>query len=444
MSHSESAPGGNTVRQALSLRKIRWMVTAAVLLEWALLTFARGSLGPHLSPLVLLAASLLSGVAVTGLSRRFTLPAPTLSKASAKRFLPWLLPLLLLSILAQRYDTIIGSVPLAVNDVSRSDIIPQVMVLVRRLLSGAFPYLPIDIWGYTLYPTYLPLQWLPFLLPEWLGFDYRWMSFAVYFFSIFLLLRYARKYFHKDIHFMIFSLLPFAFTALYFHYDPALFAFTIEALIAGYYLIFALSLFSLRLLPAASGLLLTLLSRFSIVLWTPFYFLALFFSPFRSKAIRIAIILLAGILAIYVLPFLLQDPSIFFNGYRYHSVAALAEWTPRGADAWPWHLYRGYGLALFFYEYIPGSLVHKLHVLQRSHLILSLLAVLLPTLLFFRNRGRYELRLYLTGSLKIYLAVFYAFIQIPYHYLYLVPAILTLPLLLIVWSPLQKIPENTN
>jgi len=126
------------------------------------------------------------------------------------------------------------------------------------------------------------------------------------------------------------------------------------------------------------------------------------------------------------------------NGYRYHSLAALAEWTPRIADAQPWHLYRGYGLALFFYEYVPGSLVHKLHLLQRIHLLMSLLAVVLPAFLFFRQRKHYDLRLFLIGSLKIYLAVFYAFIQIPYHYLYLVPAILTLPILLIVYLPLPR------
>lgn len=438
MSPSDSDRAGSDFRQALSRKNIRWVVTAAVLLEWALLTFARGVPGPHLSPLLLLAASLLSGIALLALSRDYMLPAPAHSRPSPKKILPWLFPFLLLLIMAMRYHAAIRSVPLAMDDASHSDIIPQVMVLVHRFISGTFPYLPINIWGYTLNPTYLPLQWLPFVIPEWLGLDYRWMSFAVYFFAIFLLLRQARTYFRRDLHFMIFSLVPFLFSALYLFYDPVLFALTIESLIAGYYLLFALSLFSLRVLPAAGGLLLTLLSRFSIVLWTPFYFLALFFSPLRSRALRIAGLLLAGIIIIYVLPFLSQDPSIFLNGYRYHSLAALAEWAPRGADAQPWHLYRGYGLALFFFEYVPGPLVHKLHLLQRSHLLMSLLAVLLPAILFFRQRQRYDLRLFLIGSLKIYLAVFYAFIQIPYHYLYLVPAILTLPILLIVYLPLPR------
>ena len=438
MSPSDSDRAGSDFRHALSRKNIRWVVTAAVLLEWALLTFARGVPGRHLSPLFLLAASLLSGIALLALSRDYTLPAPALSRPSPKKFLLWLLPLLLLLIMAMRYHAVIHSVPLAMDDASRSDIIPQVMVLVQRFINGTFPYLPINIWGYTLNPTYLPLQWLPFVIPEWLGLDYRWMSFAVYFFAIFLLLRQARIYFRRDLHFMIFSLVPFLFSALYLFYDPVLFAVTIESLIAGYYLLFALSLFSLRVLPAAGGLLLTLLSRFSIVLWTPFYFLALFFSPLQSRALRIAFILLAGIIIIYVLPFLSQDSSIFLNGYRYHSLAALAEWTPRIADAQPWHLYRGYGLALFFYEYVPGSLVHKLHLLQRIHLLMSLLAVVLPAFLFYRQRKHYDLRLFLIGSLKIYLAVFYAFIQIPYHYLYIVPAILTLPILLIVYLPLPR------
>ncbi len=438
MSNTEGPPAGPRDLPAIAQRKIRLIVTAAAILELALLTFARGSLGPYLSPLVLLGASLLTGWAAIRLSRDFTLPSSLPSLSSAKRFTPWLLPFSLLLILIYQYDGIIGSVPLAVQDASRSDIIPQVMVLVRRFLSGEFPYLPIQIWGYTLYPTYLPMQWLPFVVPELLGFDYRWMSFALYLVAIFLLLRQARKLFRTDLQFLIFSLLPFLFTAIYLHYDDALFSLSIEALIAGYYLFFALSLFSLRLLPSAGALLLTLLSRFSIVLWSPFYFLALFFSSQRGKAVRLALLTLGSILLIYVFPFLRKDFSIFLNGYHYHSIAALVEWTPgrTGPGAVPWHLYRGYGLAVFFYEFIPGSLDFRLHVLQRSHLIISLLAVLLPALAFFRHRGRYELRIFLLGSLKIYLAVFYAFIQIPYHYLYLVPAIIVLPILLIVWAPL--------
>ena len=439
MNNSERAPAGSTDMHAFSQRKIRWTVTASVLLELALLSFARGSLGPYLSPLLLLGASLLTGWGAIRLSRGFTLPSYSPSASSAKRFLPWLLPLFLLLILTYQYGGIIGSVPLSVQDVSRSDIIPQVMVLVRRFLSGEFPYLPIQIWGYTLYPTYLPMQWLPFVVPELLGFDYRWMSFGLYQLAIFLLLWHARKLFRTDLQFLTFSLLPFAFTAVYLHYDQALFIWTIEALIAAYYLFFALSLFSLRLLPSAGALLLTLLSRFSIVLWSPFYFLALFFSSYRGKAVRLALLTLGGILLIYVFPFLRKDFSIFLNGYHYHSIAAAVEWTPgrTGPGAVPWHLYRGYGLAVFFYEFLPGSIDFRLHALQRIHFIISLLAVLLPALAFFRQRKRYELRIFLLGSLKIYLAVFYAFIQIPYHYLYLVPAIVALPILLISWAPLS-------
>ncbi len=418
---------------------LRWIVSAAFLLEISLLTFACNAAGPRLSPLLLLTASLVIGIATLFLSRLRSLEVKHLSPLQ-KTIKPWLLIAVVYLFIVYRFHDLLLRIPLSMTNASRSDIIPQVMVLVHRFLEGSFPYVPIEIWGYSLSPTYLPMQWLPFLIPEWLGVDYRWMAFFIFSLGLFILLLTARKYFRSDGSFLLFALVPLLFSLLYLLYDPLVFSISIESMIAGYYLLFALSIFSLRTLPSALTLLLILLSRFSVVLWIPFYFLALFYSKYRKVALRIAFVVAIGILVIYVLPFLLHDPSIFLNGYRYHSIAALAEWTPGrySPDAPPYHLYRGYGLAIFFYENVPGELSQRLHILQRTHLIASSLAVLLPAILYFIKKRKYDLRIYLLGSLKIYLAVFYAFIQIPYSYLYIVSAIISLPLLLLAWAPLTE------
>ena len=68
-----------------------------------------------------------------------------------------------------------GANRISATDLTISDIIPQIIVLTKRLLSGQQPYSTIHFSGYDLYPTYLPLQWLPYTLADWTYIDYRWI-----------------------------------------------------------------------------------------------------------------------------------------------------------------------------------------------------------------------------------------------------------------------------
>lgn len=314
-----------------------------------------------------------------------------------------------------------------------SDIIPQTKTLVSRLLEGVFPYREISDWGYSMYPTYLPLQWMPFILPEVLHFDYRWMAFAVFcvgfmFYLLFIL--------HRKINLfnnIILLILPFIAIMLFIWYDAPVFGFTIESLIGGYYLILCLSFFSKSVYVRALGLTLCLLSRYSLVLWIPLYILIIYFSESKKNAIWISAITLLGVLFIYG-PFLGFDSNIFLNGYRYHTTAAVGEW---GGHPWqeltdkPFHLFRGVGIAAFFYDFAGGELIDRLHLLQRVHLLSSIGIVLLLGLFFFRFKSKINYPIFALASLKIYLAIFYNFIQIPYVYLFFILIIISLPIIAI-------------
>jgi uncharacterized membrane protein YfhO len=75
------------------------------------------------------------------------------------------------------------------------------------------------------------------------------------------------------------------------------------------------------------------------------------------------------------------------------------------------------GFASWFYTYGPNDLVSRITWLQRTDVLVSAGTVLLAAGLYYRLRHRYDYRLVALIALKLYLATFYAFIQIPYPYL---------------------------
>ena len=139
----------------------------------------------------------------------------------------------------------------------------------------------------------------------------------------------------------------------------------------------------------------------------------------KKRTLIISLYVIGGVLLIYILPFFIHDTSIFSQGYDYHTKAAIGEWM-RGSNK-PLHLYRGIGFAAYFYEYLSGDISSKIDVLRFVHLSITLMSTVLMSIIYYIYRQKINKKLYLLASLKIYLVIFYSFIQIPYHYLFLVP-----------------------
>jgi hypothetical protein len=81
----------------------------------------------------------------------------------------------------------------------------------------------------------------------------------------------------------------------------------------------------------------------------------------------------------------------------------------------------------------------RLALLQRWQLIVSVLAVGLSGLYWWKNRNKLQnLPLFLLGSLKFYFAFFYGFIQMPYVYLMLTPCFFSVAMLLTWYKPAER------
>ena len=308
-------------------------------------------------------------------------------------------------------------------DKTQSDVIPQMQTLVQRFLNGETVYQTIHFVGYDLFPTYLPLQWAAFIIPEKLHLDYRLFALtilsAVFIFFI--------KGIKNEKIFAFLAILPFLITIIWFGKDENSYYNCVENMMAAYYMAFALSLCnSKRIWLQVLLFSCCLFSRYSIILWSPVFFLYLYIHNGYRIVLKAGLGVIFVFLVVYFIPFLSHDFSIFSKGYAYHSQAALGEWqVPQwNQNGIPVHLSNGLGFAIFFYEKVSGQLADKLAALQKVHIILSLLSVLISI-----GIGWYQWKVqqkkpnyfFLLWTLAFYLTIFYYFIQIPYAYLFVVP-----------------------
>ena len=308
-----------------------------------------------------------------------------------------------------------------------SDILPALQnIYIDRFIHGENVYEVYEKFGNPLYPNYLPMQWLPYLVAHGLGIDYRWIAYAIF---IFALVLWAVRLLKKPIHWLeILLKVALPFLALYplLIYRKSSFGSSVELTIVGYYLILAYTLFKKSTITRSVGILLPLLSRFSFLFWLVFYAISSFLTE-RQNAIKIIKWTTIGVVLLYVLPFFLREPNAFFDGLGYYKKASLFEWHTRHWQTpgdYPFHLKNGVSFSVYFYEYIDGTLEERFYLATLFHKIMSISAALLISLFFWKRKGS-DLRLTALVGLKLCITWFYAFLSLPFFYLYLLPVFLS-------------------
>lgn len=312
------------------------------------------------------------------------------------------------------------------------DVIPSVELFAQRFMGGAdkLPvYAEYNGFGYKLNPTYMPFQWLPYTLSEIGNFDSRWIGWSLFLIGMVLYYRMLIKQNIAPFWLALLAIGPFILIleGLRHHdgfFSRVMFSHTIELMDVGYYFILAYSLVIGGVWLRSTGFLLTILSRFSLLFWVPFFFLAWFFKESQKKAFITGVVIFAGIILIYIVPFLAQDWTTFSKGQGHYDRAAMGAWTSGDNDGFPYALKHGFGLAVHFYD-AGGDVLAQIKSIQHTHLIGSILAAAFVGLIFLFRHKKVELKYFFLWGLKFYFAIFYALIQVPYPYLYLVPIMLS-------------------
>jgi len=398
-------------------------------LEMGFLSFLKGRLGIYLNPLFIIAVSVFMAIILIQSKPRAT--ESTEKRSLQQKVKAILGAIVSVGVLYEELRKLFWANDY--TDLSKSDIIPQIQILTKRFLNGEFPYQIIDF-GYELFSPYMPLHWLPFVIPTVLGFDLRWMCAVIFLFGMLpYSLWVSRKKVHRNRK-IILLLAPTFPIWMFLFFQSYHLAFTVEWLIATYYLILALSLLSNSVIFRAIGLILCLLSRYSLLFWLPLYLLSIFLYEDKKKAIYISLLTSVAVLGLYVIPFLVKDTALISKGLAHHHTATVETWERIDKRGEIPIFTTGVSLGHIFAHLGSGSTSQKIQILQITQLTL-IFAFLLSAFFYYRKRKtEIYLPYFWLATLKIYLAIFFVFNQMPYVYYFLSPLMVSGVIFAEVWG----------
>ncbi len=399
------------------------------LAEMLMLTYARNYFGEMVSPIILLIIGLSMGILPILMKMPATVNVPSLPRSTRWQSLGfWGL------VLVGYIGTfVIANTIFHQNPVEKlpSDILMYMQHIVNQFLQGEYPYAIFYDFGYQAAPTYLPAFWFPFCIAQLTKMDYRVLAL----FGLFLcMLVFFYRVFHSNAafhHKIVIVVLTFCGLYAVSKSEYLTIAVPVETLIMGYYLLLGTSLIG-KSHPVLRGLavVLCLLSRFSFLFWLPLYAFSVWRLERKKIFLTIGATVVLGLLFGYILPFWVKDTAIFANAMRAYKVACLGEWQVPYTS----HLQNGLGLAIYFQRLSGNDVAHKIALLQYTTYVMCLLATcLLSVFLLSKNKENVS-KLFNIASLKICLTVFYALVQVPYAYLYVVPLGVSMVLLFGVLS----------
>lgn len=408
--------------------------TLLLVVELGLFTFLRTSFAPHTLPFLFLGIQLVIGILPLFLFKKRenslekAVETPQNAQFLSINFLKNLNfrkvgPLSILVLLGAFSTAIIlldsySAMPISTKN---SDILPQIQVLCNKFLAGEYPYKPFDDFGYSMTPTYLPAHWMPYLPAQILKFDPRFIILAIFIVAFIVFSIHIFKQSFNTLTSFLLLALPVLFISAVHDHNMPVWSISTELMIVNYYLLLGLSLTTNSKILQSITLILCLMSRFSLVFWLPLYVFMLWTKEGWKPTLKLCLGVLAGCSLLYG-PFLWHDPLIFFKALAYYDAASIAEWSRSQLNG---HLDNGLGFA-FFYHAKGGDISTQIADLKKTMLILTPSVSVVLGLIWYKFKEKLDFSLFAICALKISLAVFYAFIQIPYAYLYVTPVILSL------------------
>jgi hypothetical protein len=308
-----------------------------------------------------------------------------------------------------------------------ADMLPVIKTACERWMHGEEVYKPIgEIWqGIEI--SYLPAMWMPFAPSIWLNVDMRWTSLfltAICIGALLILLARAKnkKFFSA---FPVFVLLIFLLVKYYTWEEHNLYKLTQEWVPATWYLLLFIALMFENDWLIGSTIALCCLSRFSIVPFLPFYFLWLVFNKNYKGILKQGAAILIWSLVIFIIPFFIKQPMYFLEIPFKYLGNVEKYWQINH-----YNLLNNRGLGLAFVTGYEGRTL--LAWLSNILLLLVGLGWLIASFSLLRKNGIHKKNIWVMAGFKLSLLVFYNFISMPYLYLFVVPTLVSYPLLLAV------------
>jgi hypothetical protein len=300
-----------------------------------------------------------------------------------------------------------------------SDVITQARVLYDRFTQNEFPYTPIDIVGsHILQPVYMPMHWLPVSITDFLQIDIRWAGFIVLAIvaSLFGWLLALQK--GPFLLRLTILLLPSIALWGFILGAPADILVSFDIVIAAYYLLLAYGLAMRQLWVVTLGIILCLLSRYTLLFWLPLFAL-LFFMEFRlKKSLLVCGGVLTAVLLLFVIPFYLRDPELIDRGLTHYKNATVAEWTGYGEPPTSWTHENGVSIAPHMKAVLNVEMSQRVEMTRIMQAIILLLLFGMGVMGYRRWKQKFDIYTYSLIGLYCFMFCYYFFAPLTYRYYY--------------------------
>ena len=306
-----------------------------------------------------------------------------------------------------------------------SDVLPQIEALYTRYFEGVFPYQPVDVDTHIAYPVYMPLHWMPIGISQFLQIDSRWSGYIL---LVVVAGIYGYFVFRQNRPLVVqiaATLLPSIALWGFILWGQADIPVSYELVIAAYYLVLAAGLVGRHIWWVTAGLILCLLSRYTLVFWLPLFAVLFWQNETLRRNATLWLTVAASILLLYFVPFLLEEPTILSQGIAYHNDAAIAEWKGYGEPPVSWTMEQGIHFAKHLRDVTGGDAGHQVFVartVQASAMLFLLFAGLLG---YRRWRGRIHYFDFSLLMLYFFILFFYTFGPLTYRYYLIVTLLLS-------------------
>ena len=405
----------------IKTQNLLYSLFALTLIEFLSFTFLPRFLG-SINCVLLLFSGILSSIIAYNLYNRLDIRGSmNLKFENNNKYLNHLIFFVLSVVLIIMSSYIFKEFPI---DANASDIVPSLQIYIERFFNGEFPYSPIQFSSWTVYPNYFVLRWIPFIIPEFLHIDYRFLP-LVLFLGLIWIIRIKDKVQKFDALYYITYLLPYFLLFLILKFQKDEFALSAELLIVFYYFIFIISLKNRKTYIVAFGISLCLLSRYTILYWLLFYFLFYAKEYGNRKFIKLLglISLFFGLAMGHF--FIIDFKASFLEGLKYYEESARGLWNVQywqEANDIPHHLGKGMNFSIGSYKAFYPNINAAFYFQKYLQLALLFLLIIAFAVIKVKKENQF---FYLLISIKIYLLVFYQFFYAPFSYLLFLPLFIT-------------------
>ncbi len=299
-----------------------------------------------------------------------------------------------------------------------SDVIPQLEALYDRFANGEHPYYPVVLPTHSPFPVYLPINWLPIGIARYFHFDVRWVGILLLVIPVGLYGAYVYRHNSKRWIKILLILLPsLIIWANILPLKPG-FAVTLETMIAAYYLVLAVGLASKNLPLTILGVILCLLSRYTLVFWLPLFAYLLWINvPKKYSIISWSVVLICMVSALT--PFFVEHPDSLIDGLIYHNNCAVADMAGYGDPPVSWTHESGIYFAPHFKALINSSASYRVTLMRAVQALFMIGLNVLGVLLYRKWKHRVNHYEFSLGFLFLFMLLFYLFSPLAYRYYYI-------------------------